>query len=258
MIVIENLAKILAKIPLDVWNRIVDNEPEKRYMKNFLKLYGFGRFAVLMVAAGLNDFQLKGKADIAYWPILKDIIERNKVPSSLKEMNSILAEFYSKERLASLKLDRLNRFLTSTLAKELWTTKPEKVAEDFLQIWYNLAATMGQNKNAETIVFAMKCLGIALIIAGEYNFKVEQIPIPVDYRVRIFTERLGIDIKTDNDVRRFWSKVLEELRKYLPINMIHLDSLVWQIGTISKEDIIKYFRDLGVEPVGKELVRILA
>lgn len=258
MIVTENLAKILAEIPLDVWNRIVDNEPEKRYMKDFLEEYGFGRFAVLMVAAGLNDFQLKGKADIAYWPILKNIIKKNKVPSSPKEMNGILAKFYSKERLASLKLDRLNRFLTSTLAKELWTTTPKKVADNFLQIWYNLAATMRQNKNAKTIVFAMKCLGIALIIAGEYNFKIEQIPIPVDYRVRRFTERLGINIKTDDDVRRFWSKVLEELRKYLLINMIHLDSLVWQIGTISKEDIIKYFRDLGVEPVGKKLVKILA
>lgn len=59
----------------------------------------------------------------------------------------------------------------------------------------------------------MKCLGIALLMAGETNFSFESIPIPVDYRVREFTRRLGIAVNTDEDVRRFWNKVLEGLRK---------------------------------------------
>ncbi|MDI9642767.1 MAG: hypothetical protein QXQ38_07630 [Archaeoglobaceae archaeon] len=35
-------------------------------MEEFLRL-DFGKFAVLMVSAGLNDFKLKGKAEKVYW-----------------------------------------------------------------------------------------------------------------------------------------------------------------------------------------------
>jgi DNA-(apurinic or apyrimidinic site) lyase len=55
------LVNVLSEIPAEIWNRIVKEEPEWRYMEGFPKRYGFGRFAVLMLAAGLNDFQLKGK-----------------------------------------------------------------------------------------------------------------------------------------------------------------------------------------------------
>ncbi|RLI80434.1 hypothetical protein DRP04_08165, partial [Archaeoglobales archaeon] len=61
---------LFVQIPIEIWDKIVEEEPECRHMHRFLEKYGFGRFAVLMVAAGLNDFQLKGKAEIAYWPKL--------------------------------------------------------------------------------------------------------------------------------------------------------------------------------------------
>ena len=35
---------------------VVREELEWRYMSEFLESYGFGRFAVLMIAAGLIDF----------------------------------------------------------------------------------------------------------------------------------------------------------------------------------------------------------
>jgi len=94
-------------------------------------------------------------------------------------------------------------------------------------------------------------------MAGESNFRFEKIPIPVDYRVRSFTERLGVNLKTDDEVRWFWNKVLELLRKEIPINMIHLDSLIWQIGTLSNEEIIEYFGKFGLESVGKKIVEVL-
>lgn len=254
MAVVRDLVNILAEIPLEVWSKIVENEPEWLHMKGILRKYEFSRFAVLMITAGLNDFQLKGKAEVAYWPKLRELLDKNEVPSSLNEMKHILSEFYKRERFANLKLKRLNRFLSSELAVKLWNAEPKDVASNFLRIWHDLATTMRQNKDAKTIVFAMKCLGIALIMAGESNFRFEQIPIPVDYRVRIFTKRLGVNAETDDEVRRFWNNVLEMLRKDVPINMIHLDSLIWQIGTMSNKEIIEYFKKFGLESVGEKLV----
>lgn len=254
---IKELVDILSEIPFETWNKIVEKEPEWINMRKFLNKYGFGRFAVLMTAAGLNDFQLKGKAEVAYWPKLREILDNEKVPSSPNEMENVLSKFYSKERLASLKLERLNRFLLSKLAKVLWNKNPKEVEIDFLKIWNELAMTMKQDKNAKTITFAMKCLGIALLMAGESNFKFELIPIPVDYRVRNFTERLGVNTETDEIVRRFWNSVIGILRKNIPINMIHLDSLIWQIGTMNDDEIIEYFKEFNLELVGKKLVGVL-
>lgn len=251
------LSDILSEIPTEVWNRIVEMEPEWMHMEKFREKYGFGRFAVLMLAAGLNDFQLKGKAEITYWPKLKETLNRYKVPDSPEELENILAVFYRNERLPKLKLKRLNRFLPSELAKKLWRAKPDEVVKDFLRIWYELADTMKQSKEAKTITFAMKCLGIALLMTGETDFNFGRIPIPVDYRVRTFTERLGIAVKDDDDVRKFWNNVLKELRKDVKINMIHLDSLIWQIGTLGRHELVKYFAEFGLEHVGEKIVEVV-
>ncbi len=253
-----SISTILSAIPVEIWNRIVQKEPEWRYMRKFLESYGFGRFAVLMTAAGLNDFQLKGKAEVAYWPKMKELLELHSTPVSISELKFILAKFYSKERLPDLKIRRLNRFLSSRLAEWLWNAEPREVAENFLRIWYDLAATMRQERNAKTIVFAMKCLGIALLMVGESNFRFESIPIPVDYRVREFTRRLGVAVRDDKDVRTFWNGVLKELKRERPeVNMIHLDSLVWQIGVLSKYEIMEYFAKLGLREIGERIVEVV-
>lgn len=252
-----SIGNLLAQIPIKRWNRIVEEEPEWRYMRGFLEKYGFGKFAVLMVAAGLNDFQLKGKAEIAYWPGLRELLEEKEVPASPKEMREILREFYAKERLPDLKLKRLNCFLSSKLASELWNAEPKDIAENFIRIWDELAATMNQSRDAKTITFAMKCLGIALLMAGESNFSFESIPIPVDYRVREFTKRLGVAVRDDEDVRKFWNSVLENVKKNVKINMIHLDSLIWQIGVLSKPEIVKYFENLGLKDLGEKIAEML-
>lgn len=249
------LSQILSQIPLEKWNKIVEKEPEWQFMHDLLHSWGFGRFAVLMVAAGLNDFQLKGKAEVAYWPKIRELLDRE--PESLKDLELILVKFYSKERLPEIKLRRLKRFLSSGLANWLWNSSPPEVAENFLRIWYDLAATMGQSRDRKTITFAMKCLGIALLIAGESRFSFERIPIPVDYRVREFTRRLGVEVRDDEDIRRFWNSVLEDVKKSVEINMIHLDSLIWQIGVLSKPEIVNYFAKLGLQGLGERIVEVL-
>jgi DNA-(apurinic or apyrimidinic site) lyase len=255
---VSTASTVLSLIPIEVWNKIVQEEPEWKHMRKFLESYGFGRFAVLMVATGLNDFQLKGKAEVAYWPKICRVLKAHKVPDSIQELKSILSEFYANERLPELKLRRLNRFLSSRLAEWLWNAEPKELAENFLKIWYDLAATMRQEKDAKTIVFAMKCLGIALLMAGKSNFNFERIPIPVDYRVREFTKRFGVTVRDDEDVRNYWGRVLGKLRENgLEVNMIHLDSLIWQIGVLSEAEILDYFSKLGLRDVGERIVEVV-
>lgn len=95
-------------------------------------------------------------------------------------------------------------------------------------------------------------------MVGESNFSFESIPIPVDYRVREFTRRLGVAVRDDEDVRTFWNGVLKELRRDRPeVNMIHLDSLIWQIGVLSKSEIVNYFAKLGLREVGERIVEVV-
>jgi len=254
---IARVSRIFGEIPLEVWEDIVRLEPEWFHMEDIFKKYGFGRFATLMLITGLNDYQLKGKAEEAYWPQLKELLQKSKVPESPQELKEILSPFYQRERFYKAKLDRLDRFLSSKLAQNVWSATPEEVANNFLQIWHELAQTMRQTKEAKTITFAMKCLGIALLMAGEPNFNFEKIPIPIDVRVRNFTKRLGFEAERDDELRSIWNRILEETRKKVPINMIHLDSLIWQIGNLDNEEIAAYFRKLGRETVGQKLIEVL-
>lgn len=95
-------------------------------------------------------------------------------------------------------------------------------------------------------------------MTGEYEFNFVHIPIPVDSRVMKFTNQLGFPIITDDDVRALWSDVFSILRKNdSRINMIHLDSLVWQVASMSEYELRGYFRDLGIPYIGDKLCALL-
>jgi len=255
----ENLAKILSEIPLEVWDRIVKEEPEWRYMGPFLNRYGFGPFATLMVVTGLNDFKLKGRAEVSYWPKISRILDSSPVPESPRELYAILEQFHRNELYSDLKVNRLGRFLFSPLAEKLWNSTPKTVSRDFPSIWKELAYTMRQNPEAKTISFAMKCLGISLLMVGEYDFDFSEIPIPVDYRVRIFSKKAGfVATEDDNEIRQTWQDVLELIKRRKPeVTMIHLDSLIWQIARMNKKEMLDYFSKMGCRSVGENIVSFL-
>jgi len=254
---IKEVANLLVEIPPEAWRKIVEEEPEWRFMNELLPKYGFGKFAVLMMAAGLNDFQLKGRAEEVYWPVLREILVKHPVPETLEELQRILEEFYKNERLKNMKLNRLRRFMSSQLAKRVFSSSPEEISKEFPALWLELGKTMKQSPEKKTISFAMKCLGLSLMMLKKYDFEFERVPIPVDLRVRTLTQRLGIS-GDDSTVRFFWKSVLEALKERNPeITMIHLDSLVWQIGTADEKEIIDYFSDLECPEIGKKLVKML-
>ncbi|KAF5053746.1 N-glycosylase/DNA lyase [anaerobic digester metagenome] len=240
-------ARLLGEIPIDAWNRIVENEPEWQEMQRFLPKYGFGPFAVLMTVCGLNDYQLKGKAEHAYWPPIRELLEAAPAPKSPVGLGATLAEFYEHERLATDKLRRLAQFIRSPLAGELWRLSPEEVSRRLVSIWQDLADVMRQSPEKKTIVFAMKCLAIALLMAGETTFPFERIQIPVDIRINEMTARLGGPTGSDDAVRTCWDGVLAGIRRRNPaVTMVHLDSLVWQLAGESGPGRRRYFDSLGV------------
>ncbi|MDW8033657.1 MAG: hypothetical protein RMI79_01705 [Nitrososphaerota archaeon] len=87
-----------------------------------------------MVSVSLNDYQFKGKAEVVYWPRIKELLEKIEAPNSLEEIERMLTEFYKSERLAGQKFKRLKRFLSSSLARSLWNANPNEVVKDFSQI----------------------------------------------------------------------------------------------------------------------------
>jgi len=255
----KQLANILTEIPWETWESIVRQEPEWYNMEPFIDHFGYGPFATLMVATGLNNYQLKGKAEKVYWPNIRKFLKESPAPRSITELYSILEPFYQKERLNTKKIGRLRYFLGSPLAHELWESLPRKISKELSDIWRRLAKTMGQKPEDKTISFAMKCLGISLLMVKEYGLDFSQIPIPVDSRAVKFTRRTRIYLdETDEKIRVVWNEILSLLQsKNSSLTMVHLDSLVWQIASMDDIQLERYFKSLGISQVGENLSNFL-
>lgn len=255
----EELIQLLIQVPDRSWERILTNEPEWREMVDFLPHYTFGPFATLMVMAGLNDFQLMGKAGRAYWPPIRARLKEAEVLVSPETLEDILQPFYDGERYNGIKVRRLHRFLQSNLATHLWHAEPRQVAEEFVDTWERLAVVMNQEMEKKTIVFAMKCLGLSLIMAGEYDFPSEKLAIPVDFRVRRLTQVLGGQTSSDDLVRAYWDDVLAGVRAAnRRVTMIHLDSFAWQIAEDMSEYMVRsYCRNMEMGDAGNKITALI-
>jgi len=272
----EDFVNLLSEIPLNVWEEILKNEPEWRLMEQFYDKFDFGPLSVLIVAIALNDYMLKGKAEI-YWSSIKEHLKGLNNNISIKEIEISLEDFYRKERSHTIKKGRLNKFFNSKLSsEELWNSSPEEVSRNFQKIWDELAKAMNQHKNQKTIVFAMKTLGILLLMAKEkQNVQLSDFPkieIPVDSRIRKFNEKLsGRDLTSGKyeEIQDFWSEVLDQLNERYrskelgkDITMFHLDSLIWQITPRiepgNQEKCIEYFTELRITEIGEKLCALIS
>jgi len=242
--VVEQISDALKAVPLPVWELVVKRGRAYQEMKVLAQRYPSGAFLTLMVAVGLNDYQLKGKAEVAYWPPLRRHLEASPVPSSLNDLERILEPFYQNERLNDKKVNRLRRFLESSLAKRLWNMTPKEAAGQLKSIWLEVAEVMGQKTSKKTITFASKTLAIGLLLLNETGFDFAGIPVPVDLRVKNLTPSL----RDDDHVRLFWDEVLGQLRKTEPyLTHLNLDSLLWQYGGALNKRV--YLTDLGIDEV---------
>jgi len=239
---------LLGQLPDTSWAASVNQLPSCKLLRPLSREWPFGRFATLYVLGGLNNYQLKGRAEVSYWPKILPLIVHGSIPKSPHELKEKLLPFYKAERLSVAKVKRLERFVNSKLCCQIWDSDALIVAIEFLAIWPELARTMKQKRDAKTIVFAMKCLACALLLVGETGFDFGTIPIPVDSRISELSRRLGLISSGGEMERNRWSQVLDNIRGSNPeVTMIHLDSILWQISILSEQQIVTHLLNLGTK-----------
>lgn len=91
------ISKALSFIPFPAWEWFLHQEPEWNEMQPIHQSYPDGIFLCLMTVCGLNDYQLKGKADKVYWPLIRRHIENYPVPASTEDLQCVLAQFFARE-----------------------------------------------------------------------------------------------------------------------------------------------------------------
>jgi len=246
----EEVVQILCRIPYPVWEDFVRNEPEWRFTEPVLERYGPSRFLTFMVMAGLNDYQLKGPAEKRYWPPLVEHVIQRPIPESPEDLKEVFKGFYEKERFRTVKIRRLERFLRSPLVHRMWRMTSAEFSQSFRALWYEIAKTMAQQKERKTIVFSMKCLGIGLLMLGVKEFDFTGIPVPVDARVRSLLERWGLIVEgaPEQEIQSLCEEILRGIRGVEPrVNMIHLDSFLWQMEAFYRAGAFKSLIKIGME-----------
>jgi DNA-(apurinic or apyrimidinic site) lyase len=251
---------ILQEIPFSIWNRIVQYEPEWRYFNSIKHRFANHIWQVIYIMMGLNAYQLKGRAEEGYWLPLSNYLANLPLNSPLTLIQACFLDFYKFERLPKNKIKRVHRFCSSRLFQELVNndTKSNNIPS-IPYIWNQLAQTMKQNPTDKTIVFALKCLGVHLLMEQVSGLDFSTIPIPVDSRIRQTTARLTSLILSDKAIQNFWSSILHQINQHLQtqITMIHLDSLLWQISLLQKEELGDYCTTLGLGGVESDLANVL-
>ena len=243
----DEFVELLTQLPSAAWNAAVTEEPEWKWMRPLQEAWAFGHFAALFVILGLNDYQTKGKADVGYWPKVVPLIPRESDPEDPRQLIQLLEPFYMRERLAQNKVQRLKRFVSSEICKKIWKSDSFSLAADFERIWRWLGRSMNQEPTKKTIAFAMKCLALALLMVNESRFDFGAVPVPVDSRIRSVSARLGLTASDEATERERWHATLRRIRESNgAITMVQLDSLLWQIGTLSQQEMQCHLATLGV------------
>ncbi len=250
---IRRISRALAPIPWTTWHPPRPEFLERPSFKDMGEIptrYPPSAFITLMAMAGLNDYQTIGRAESGYWPRFWRHVKGNEAPGTPVQMADMLKPFYSDERLYPAKVNRLYRFLSSSLANSMWNMQPEQAAEDLPNLWRLIAVTMGQKCEAKTIAFAPRTIGTALRILGVDSFNYEGIPIPVDSRLHSLTPNL----LEDETVRTFWEYVLLNIQKTEPrVLMYHLDAFLWPYAGAG--DKMVWLMSQGIdEATSKEIV----
>ncbi len=142
----DEFVQLLTQLPLEAWKAIVMAGPGWKWMQPLSEAWKFGHFAALFVTLGLNEYQTKGKAEVGYWPKVVPRIPLQSDPTDPLQLIDILESFFSEERFAQAKLQRLERFVRSDLCHKIWASSSASVAADFIDFriaigttsWYDM------------------------------------------------------------------------------------------------------------------------
>ncbi len=254
------VAHVLSLVPPRVWEAVVVGEPEYPFLRLLVDWYPFRLQTLITTITGLNDYQLRCRAEECYWPPLIRLFKQAR-PRDEEGALGVLRGFYRGERHARSKLARVERLLSSPYYQLLKSPNftPEWLEAHLHEAWRLLAQSMRQAPHAKTIVFTMKLLAMLLTLNGHTRYHFEGIPIPVDKRIQSLTHALlGPPAPGEEETRAFWDRVLQRLRETHPrVNMVHLDSLLWQITTPSPAHAPRRLASLGAREAAAQLQRLL-
>lgn len=235
----EKIVQVLRKFSNDTLNKIEIFEYDKKFLRKLQERgYKEGKLIVTYLILGLNDYQLKGDAN-NYWSVLEKLLIESRLPENLQELIGILKPFYEKERLGNTKVRRLENFLNSPIAKDLWTKNFEEILIIGIKnIWNEIANVMNQKEWNKTIAFSMKCLAISLLANGYNNFEFPPI-IPADIHIKRVTIKMGLIKENDSDKKivNIWKKILIKINEVNErFKAYHLDQFFWEIYTFVEDD----------------------
>jgi len=184
-------------------------------------------FVPLVTANALVSYQLSGKGEEWWWEFARWFSE-HPLDNVYGVYKVFLPGSKTNRRLTNVKLKRLER-----AEQFLQSMNVNKYYEDMIALQHDLAKVLSTQKNAKTVVFAVKMFGYAMRIAtGEFRPYPMEVPIPVD--------------------SRFWQEVAERTR----VPPLHIDSILWPAmsGDLEVEEKIR--KTFGM--VGEELIRLLS
>ena len=167
-----------------MYERLDCGEPEWPVIKTLAaQPHPWGVMCTL--ALGLCDYQLGAGGADAYWAAIGQLLGRRSVRSGedIVEFARELVAHPVSKRLATQKLDRVIRLVSSDLSDRCGRMPLDELGRHGEKLWSRLATVMQQSPDAKTIVFAMKCFDLLhKAKAGRYA-SFGDIPIIVDLRI---------------------------------------------------------------------------
>ncbi|MDN5358241.1 MAG: DNA-(apurinic or apyrimidinic site) lyase [Candidatus Diapherotrites archaeon] len=243
--VIVHIARVIGEIGVDGARYIEEHiDPQfQALMFLYEKMDDKRAFVPLVTANALVSYQLSGKGEEWWWEFARWFSEH----PVTERLSAAYAEFLPKsrtnKRLANIKVKRLEKMENFLLAM-----RPEKYYENMVQLWKDLAQILGTPRNTKTTVFAVKMFGYAMRIAnGKFIPYPFEIPIPVDSRIKKFTEKLGAGKPIP-----FWN----EVAKKSGVPPLHIDSILWPALSGNPEVHEKIKKAFG--HAGEELIELLS
>jgi len=176
----------------------------------------------LAVANALVCYQLSGTGE-QYWEEFS--VKMPPISSSSDVLNAMIDFLHHStfnKRLVQTKIARLKR------AENVLPHISHKTPMS--EVWRLLGTTFGPQK--KTTCFAVKMFGYAKrLVFNKFITFPDQIPIPVDSRIKRFTQRF-CPCKKEKEVVEFWFSVAKATK----LAPLHLDSLGW-LGRVSFDNL---------------------
>jgi len=269
---VDAVADALAAVGYDGIVAFDRTEPEYGTIEYLYERYNSETHVkLLMLLAASQDYQLNSDAQL-FWSELERTAEDFQRLNTVQAVRDLLGDFMQKDvngRLNQQKRDRLIRVIEAGF-DEWFVTNHQSVAP--LDVWERFTDDLNTDKDAKTVVLAMKIYDIAHIVKhGEYLEFPRKIPIPCDLQVKRVSWSSGITKSDDTDqVLDVWAEVMEETSQRLGrhVSLLRIDSIVWQAGQIigrhepdregSQQALIDHFGEVGIdEGGGKQLAKEL-